>query len=485
VKELTRWWSETAGAEASWLILGKGPSLARAEVLDLSGFRTLALNHAARERPVDVASVIDIEVLTECGDAIARNAGTLLVPRHPHVGTNPSPRPLEAFFSELPCLERLSREDRLVWYDFETGPRQVDTPRIPQGHFSGEVVVSLLARLGARRIRTLGMDGGARYAPHFDDVSQATLLANGQSSFDVQWQGIASTVREHGVDFAPLESEVPIRVYVGSDETQLLAAQVLEFSIRRLCPAPVEFDTMLDVKAPVPRDPRNQPRTEFSFNRFAIPERAGYEGRALYLDADMLVLRNLLELWDIPCDGGTVLHARSPNPRWPKQLSVLKLDCERLDWRLPDIIRDLDGGAYDYAELMTELCIEAPDRVRPTLPPEWNSLELHEPGRTGLIHYTNMVRQPWVSCRNPNGDLWVDMLREAIEEGFVSEKELREAVERGYVRPSLPLQLRFPRRLWGLFRATLGPLVDIRFRPHRALRERLRAGRKAEADRAG
>lgn len=484
MKELTRWWSEIAGADAPWLILGKGPSLARADEFDLSGFRSLALNHVARDRPVEVASVIDTEVLADCGDAIARNARTLLMPRYPHVATNATARPLESFFSDFPCLERLSREDRLVWYDFETGPAQTATPRIPEGHFSGEVMVSLLAMLGARRIRTLGMDGGAQYAPQFDDVAQRTLLANGQPSFDVQWQGVAATVRRYGVDYAPLTSEVPIRVFVGCDESQLLGAQVLEYSIRKHCPAPLVFDVMLDVKAPVPRDPRNQARTEFSFNRFAIPERAGYQGHALYLDADMLVLRNLLELWDIPCDGAKVLYASSPNPRWPKQLSVLKLDCARLDWSLAEIIRGLDDGAYGYQELMTELCIEASDSVRPAIPSQWNSLELLEPGKTGLIHYTDMIRQPWVSCRNRNGNLWVDHLKQAIEAGFVSPEELREAVERRFARPSLPLQLRFPRRLWTLFSAVIGPLVDIGFRPHRGLRERLAAGRRAQAARA-
>jgi hypothetical protein len=81
-----------------------------------------------------------------------------------------------------------------------------------------------------------------------------------------------------------------------------------------------------------------------------------------------------------------------------------------------------------------------------------------------------------VSCRNPNGDLWVAHLQEAIAEGFVAEGELAEAAARGWIRPSLGAQLRCPRALWPLFGLSAGPLRDLGFRPHRALKERLAPG---------
>jgi hypothetical protein len=477
LKEVTRWWAEIAGSRFPWLILGKGPSLERRKEYDLGPYRTLSLNHAVCELAVDAAHVIDIDVVADCADAIERNARVLVMPRHPHVGSRATARPLEGFFAELPLLAKLSREDRLVWYDLETGPPQPPSPRIPLGYFSGEVAVSLLATLGARTLRTLGVDGGTAYAHGFRSIEQRTKFANRHATFDLQWDGIAAAVRRHDVDFAPLTTEIPLRVYVGCDETQKLAARVLEWSIRKHCPLPLVFDTMDDVKVRAPRDPHNQPRTGFSFHRFAIPQRAGRRGRALYLDADMLVLRNLLELWEVPWEGAAVLHAVSPNPRWPKQLSVLKLDCAELDWDVDEIVDGLDRGDYDYDALMSELCIEPPERVRAGLPPEWNSLELYEPGRTALLHYTRMSKQPWVSCRNPNGDLWVDHLQEAIAEGFVGEEELAEAAARGWIRPSLGAQLRCPRALWPLFRRSAGPLRDLGFRPHRALKERLAPAR--------
>ncbi|MET0311294.1 MAG: hypothetical protein ABW051_04535, partial [Burkholderiaceae bacterium] len=67
----------------------------------------------------------------------------------------------------------------------------------------------------------------------------------------------------------------------------------------------------------------------------------------------------------------------------------------------------------------------------------WNSLERYEPGRTHLLHYTDMDTQPWVSTRNPLGHLWVECLRRALDAGFISREELAREVAAGHVRPSL------------------------------------------------
>jgi hypothetical protein len=122
---------------------------------------------------------------------------------------------------------------------------------------------------------------------------------------------------------------------------------------------------------------------------------------------------------------------------------------------------------------MKELCIEPAEAVRPRVPPEWNSLEEYVPGRTGLIHYTNMRRQPWVSRYNRHGGLWVRTLRDAIHDGFISRDEVRHAVEDGYARPSLLWQLGLPRPVWFPFNASVGLVMDLPFKPHRALRSRL------------
>ena len=80
--------------------------------------------------------------------------------------------------------------------------------------------------------------------------------------------------------------ETPVRVYVGSQEAQMLPVKVLEYSIRKHTELPVEIFPLhhASIEVPMPRDPRNRPRTPFSFQRFYIPQLAGFRGRAIYLD---------------------------------------------------------------------------------------------------------------------------------------------------------------------------------------------------------
>src|SRR5215204_5136912 len=115
--------------------------------------------------PVDVASAIDLEVVRDCADAIRSNARFLLMPRYPHVKNVPADRPLESFFAEVPVLGELAGEGRLVWYNLASAkPAAGSSVLVPFGTFSGEVIITLLAMLGARRLRSLGIDGGAKYA---------------------------------------------------------------------------------------------------------------------------------------------------------------------------------------------------------------------------------------------------------------------------------------------------------------------------------
>jgi len=471
VKELTQWWSEAEHAGQSWLILGKGPSLDRRDEFDLGDYRTIALNHAVLCMPVDAANIIDLSVVQDCGEILEQNAGVLLMPRYPHVDFKPSPRPLESHVAEINVLKRLSEQNRLIWYNFTTGQPVAGSPRIEGQFFSAEVTVNLLAVLGIRSIRTLGVDGGNRYATGFDDKDR---LANRHSSFDLQWAGITKTVRRYGIDYAPLTTETPIRVFIGTDESQRLGARVLEFSIRQHTPVPVVCDTMDNVAVPLPKSPENQPRTEFSFHRFAIPALAGFQGRAVYLDADMLVFRNFLELWDIPFEGASVLYAPSSSPTRPSQFSVLLLNCAKLKWDLNEIVAGLDRTEYDYDGLMKTLCIEPAERIQDRIPADWNSLEEYHAGRTGLLHYTDMPTQPWVSTQNPHGDLWVECLKDAIKAGFIDPDEVRAGVERGFVRPSLLWQLKLSKRRWPFFTDHVAPILDRKFRPHKKLTRRLK-----------
>jgi lipopolysaccharide biosynthesis glycosyltransferase len=251
---------------------------------------------------------------------------------------------------------------------------------------------------------------------------------------------------------APVRPETA-RIFVGTDRSQLLAVKVLEYSLRKHASIALELRPMLDLPLPEPKDPRQGKRTGFSFARFAIPELAGYEGRALYLDADMLVFADVAPLWRMPFAGAKVIiqddipaHARHPSrtgapTRRIRQSAVMLLDCDALDWDPRVIIAGLDGR-YTYEELVYQLCVLKPDEIRCTIPFEWNSLEHYEEGKTCLIHYTDMSTQPWVSPENRNGFLWVRCVREMLDAGALSMDEIEQDIALGYVRPSLKTEIK-------------------------------------------
>jgi Glycosyl transferase family 8 len=441
--DITQWARSFDINKKPWLILGKGPSYQHIGKVNLSEFWVCSLNHVVREQRVDLAHVIDIDVVADCAQAIDRNAAFLALPFFPHVNHRPTAKSILDLVKEMPFLAKLEKEARLVWYNLSTSNRQVgSSPMIVAKFFSAESAVNILAECGAKAIRSLGVDGGNTYASHFEDLKTKTLLANTQTSFDGQFTQIATTIRTKKIFYAPLHVEAPIRVFVGTDKSQMLAANVLEYSIKKHGSMSVNVVTMCDLPVPLPTDPKNHPRTGFSFARFLIPSLCGYQGRAIYLDADMLVLSDIAKLWELPMNGADIACAEQPGENGRvRQYSVMLMNCSKLDWNIEDIVKGFDQGRYDYGKLMYDFCIVPPDRIAPILPYEWNSLEFYERGKTCLIHYTDMPTQPWVSCNNQHDAVWYQYLREAIREGFIEKALLYREVEHGYVRPDLPQQL--------------------------------------------
>ena len=290
------------------------------------------------------------------------------------------------------------------------------------------------------------------------------------------------------------------RVYVGADRSQLLAVKVLEHSIKRHTKMDVEVYPMVDLPIKKPQNPQNWQRTGFSFSRFCIPKLVDYKGKAIYLDADMLVFQDIAKLWRIPFDGAKVIiqgeippHHRqqkkigAPKKRI-KQCAVMLLDCENLTWDIESIINDLDEEKYNYDQLMYELCILKEEEIKYDVPFAWNSLEYYDKN-TCLIHYTDMATQPWVSSRNQYAHLWFNEVKLMLANGSLTIEELEEEINQQYFRPSLLPELKYtqyiPSQLKFIFRTYLN-FLDKKsgYKPHQEVYQlkkmRLQALEKAK-----
>jgi hypothetical protein len=438
-------WFSASGIDPDhpWLIFGKGPSFAMRNGMDLKRYHTMSLNHVVREQSVTLAHIIDLDVVDACGGSLLDNAQVVVLPWVPHVNNRPGSNNLAELAQYHPLLRRLNEHGRLVWYNHSKArQRNGDSPVVRVRFFSAVAAVNLLVLAGVRTIRSLGIDGGANYSEEFYDLKERTLLANGRSSFDRQFEEIAQTIATTGVDYAPLNIASPIRIYVGATEREMLPAKVLEYSIRKHASMSVQVIPLHSsgISIPVPKDSKNQPRTPFSFQRFLIPALAGYRGRAIYLDSDMQVFKDVRALWTMPFNGADLLTV-SPDPATERrpQFSVMILNCETLDWKIQEIVHALDDNRLSYEQLVYEMALAK--TVRADIGPEWNSLERYSGRDTALLHFTDMSTQPWVSAENPLGHLWVRDLIGAIETGAISRKFLEQEIAAGHVRPSLRYQV--------------------------------------------
>jgi len=114
-----------------------------------------------------------------------------------------------------------------------------------------------------------------------------------------------------------------IKVFVGCDPNNcdLEQMMVLDYSIHKYTSLPVEIVWMQ-----LSRDPKsfwysNPDKNEgwsttrwptpFSGFRWAIPEYCNYSGRAIYMDADVIILDDLAKLWQHPIQGQSIVAAKT------------------------------------------------------------------------------------------------------------------------------------------------------------------------------
>lgn len=164
-----------------------------------------------------------------------------------------------------------------------------------------------------------------------------------------------------------------IRVFIGTAPKWAAHEPILEYSIREHCSQPVEINFMRAGEHGL------QPSgcTGFTNFRFAVPELAGFQGHAIYLDIDMLVLADISELWEYrkpgrfvtPLSGGT-------------EVSVI--DCT---------MRIYPPASEIHRHKKWEL-----ERITPMLfaiNALWNVEDELKPG-TKLLHFTDL-RQDWIN----------------------------------------------------------------------------------------
>lgn len=178
-----------------WLILGKGPSFSKITTGEINpnDYNLFGLNHVAEILPVNLTSIIDIEVLSL---TIIKNSNKIIMPWHPHrkclaivytlvdwLSGNYEPYKTKGLMLEA------EQQGKLLWYNLSTWKHfhRAPFPIVETKFFSVEAAIEILAALGIKEINLLGIDGGKEYSAQF---SYLTPLENTRDSFDDQFREI-------------------------------------------------------------------------------------------------------------------------------------------------------------------------------------------------------------------------------------------------------------------------------------------------------
>ena len=240
-----------------------------------------------------------------------------------------------------------------------------------------------------------------------------------------------------------------VRVFIGSGEASLLERKVMAYSIRKNTRRAVDIYVLNGthnaverndeppVLAPMSLRVKYRNYTEFSLYRYLIPQLCGHQGRGIYVDSDMICLGDIGELFDMPMHGCDFLSIKAYDTgQWGP--SVMLIDCESCRFDLEQICDEIDAGKFTYSEFtrMDDRFLAHHPRKIGVLDPNWNVFDRCDE-RTKLIHYTNLLSQPWKFPGHPQGELWFQYFREAIAAGAISEDDVTKAITRGYVRPTI------------------------------------------------
>jgi len=194
-----------------------------------------------------------------------------------------------------------------------------------------------------------------------------------------------------------------IKIFIGFDSKEIVAYNVLQYSInarasKPLTISPLNLNHLKDIFY---RKRDSLQSTEFSFTRFLVPYLCKYEGWAIFMDCDMLVLDDISNLWNLRNDKYAIMcvkHDHNPQTdikflnqtqtKYEKKnwSSVMLINCYRCKALTPEYVNNASG-----LELHRFKWLESEDLIG-EIPQKWNHLVDYnipiESKNISNLHYT-------------------------------------------------------------------------------------------------
>lgn len=202
------------------------------------------------------------------------------------------------------------------------------------------------------------------------------------------------------------------KVFIGADPRQVVSLTTLTHSIHANAKEPVEVIPLVIENLPLKR----QGLTPFTWSRFLVPHLSNYEGRSLFLDADMLTLGDINEVFDIGRQQSTkAVCVMQDQPLFEWASMILFNNAHPANKKLtPEYIETTTDGLHKIGWL------EKDDIGK--LPLDWNvcvpySIEgqhangagmRQAPANAKLVHFTTGVPHWWETADQPYANAWLN-----------------------------------------------------------------------------
>ncbi len=194
-----------------------------------------------------------------------------------------------------------------------------------------------------------------------------------------------------------------IRVFIGYDRRLHGIYHVLEHSIITRASRPVSFTPLhMDALGKLMWRERNPLQsTDFDFSRFLTPCLAGFDGWAIFMDNDMLVLDDIAKLWDMrdeqyavqvvkhdytPRDNAKFLGEAQTRYEKKNWSSVMLMNCAKCTALTPEYVNTASGLELHRFHWLKD------DGLIGEIPRRWNFLVGEYPkvpaSEISNLHYT-------------------------------------------------------------------------------------------------
>lgn len=190
-----------------------------------------------------------------------------------------------------------------------------------------------------------------------------------------------------------------LNVFIGADPRQPLAYSVLQHSIRVNASEPVSITALQLDQLPMKR----RGLTEFTFSRFLVPYLCGFRGKALFLDADMVVTGDVAEIFhDSDYASSVLVNKEQDRFEWASAMLFNNEHCKVLT---PEYIDNEKNVLFDFAWA---------EHPVGEFAPQWNrAVGYCDTSDAKLRHYTQGI-PCWAETRGVDDGPWIAAFKDMV-----------------------------------------------------------------------